>query len=1559
MSRAQHDQVIEDDEAETCPLCIEDFDLSDRNFRPCPCGYQICQFCYNNIKTTMNGLCPACRRVYDDKNIQWKVPSAEEMASYKENVAQQAKKKAAARQKEAQRREADSLSRKHLAGIRVRQKNLVYVTGMRPTGSPEKLAEELRKPEYFGQYGKIVKVVVSKAKENHVGIYVTFENKDDARRCIESVDGSSNNENRLRAQYGTTKYCSAYLRGETCGNRQCMFLHEPGEENESFTRQDLSSMNVISTQSPQQANMGGQNAGPPLQPQPPPQQAPQYVAAASQANETQTHREGAGSPVDSSDGSALPSTASWAKMRAGGSTGGSSRRASQAQSTGSPFTTNAIPAIQKEDDKADDRPEPVETSTTKSRSPDYQIRQQPSLLNIVREALGSDEFSFSFDESRFSKEDLDAIAAVPLFFDPQGGPRRHIAEKRALESRKQIMEKQSKSQMGLGGGDFDESGDGGSLQLGGEPEDRANMTLEQLRRHQTIQSPTLSTTQAQSPGSSSNIAPGRGVTPQQQQQALLQQFKSASPNFLNQGQGASAPGHARQSSRFSFANDQTASANVKPVANPKLMSQQSSMMPPANQYNSQNSQFFSGSVQGPPPGLKATGTPPVSGGGMFGQGHGFATAGLSYGMNAGNRNVNDEMMRELLRNRGGSAGSAPTSDTGRLDHADPSISRMHQSNYGAQAQGQASGSVPVSVAAHLLQEDLRSISPFRSGVSSPHLSDTRRSTPALPPGLPLPFGRNAISLLESEQAELPSMPELGRVVSVVPASKTENPQLNEVVEAKETPAFATTTVSKIDEAESSFPALPKPSVPKTSAKNTRKARSDSRSSAIDTSHGDKKSDPQSTGPQGAVSKVTHQAPVVPPSEKSKQTHPGKLDISGVLSLSQQNSTPVDVAPGTPVQFARDRSATPSVSSRSGTPSQIETPVKRTSQPRTIRILDTPKTEKAAAVPSFPSIVSRPSRQASIVSTNTPGTPLSETMDGGSATDSMSRANSPPPVATKVGSAPVRSKTKSQQKKERQERAKAIEEREREDIEPSSAAEAVVQEPIMGRKKKTTKAKKAPPLKTATSNVATAASTPVASRPPSPVVRTVDKPKVTEIEEVDSAPSFQENSKVEEQPVAAIIQPEKKVEVVETDASKRQFLSDLYNALAAEGQHEAAAVAGFFKANGNIALGPDLDRGDSSKTPVPAQPSLTPEEMAQLEAGHPVRRSSPSGGIGSRLLITPHTRKALRCLAAGQEDRFLAIEHAVRTTEAPLRYSHRARSDLARHSSYLLEEMFKDAAAALTRPPTTASASAAAKKARAATAQQVKTTRAAHEQYSEATGKPVSAPAQPAYGDDALAYLNQFILPLPSTGRERHYAMPPAAAAESTTPISAAIPRTYTTGDPTYSVSGVDLSAGANGNQAPLTASAASQSSLQAVAAAAMALNASSSASAAERAASATAAAETLAATLGEGGKSVADVRREVLGVAAAISQQAAAQSQAMAQSGAHGSQQAKDFLQQSFLPQMQALWTAGGGHGNYAGLGPRSVHDAELAMNACKKEVDQYEKKLMGLVRRNRKAAGL
>lgn len=126
------------------------------------------------------------------------------MSKHKQQIAQKAKKNAQIRQKEAQKAEADTLSRKHLAGLRVVQKNLVYVTGLTPTIREDRLLDTLRGPDYFGQYGKIIKIVVSKARENaqhqqSVGVYVTFARKEDAEQCIKAVDGSANGDRQLRS----------------------------------------------------------------------------------------------------------------------------------------------------------------------------------------------------------------------------------------------------------------------------------------------------------------------------------------------------------------------------------------------------------------------------------------------------------------------------------------------------------------------------------------------------------------------------------------------------------------------------------------------------------------------------------------------------------------------------------------------------------------------------------------------------------------------------------------------------------------------------------------------------------------------------------------------------------------------------------------------------------------------------------------------------------------------------------------------------------------------------------------------------------------------------------------------------------------------------------------------------------------------------------------------------------------------------------------------------------------------------------------------------------------
>jgi CCR4-NOT transcription complex subunit 4 len=138
--------------------------------------------------------------VYDEKKIEYKIPTAEEFKLDQQN---KQKKLAASRRKESEKREVETSSRRNLAGVRVKQQNLVYVIGLVPSIKDENvLLQTLRGDEYFGQYGEIEKIVVSKAKpgaaNQGVGVYVTYTTKEAAATCINTVDGSMNGDRVLR-----------------------------------------------------------------------------------------------------------------------------------------------------------------------------------------------------------------------------------------------------------------------------------------------------------------------------------------------------------------------------------------------------------------------------------------------------------------------------------------------------------------------------------------------------------------------------------------------------------------------------------------------------------------------------------------------------------------------------------------------------------------------------------------------------------------------------------------------------------------------------------------------------------------------------------------------------------------------------------------------------------------------------------------------------------------------------------------------------------------------------------------------------------------------------------------------------------------------------------------------------------------------------------------------------------------------------------------------------------------------------------------------------------------
>jgi CCR4-NOT transcription complex subunit 4 len=137
--------------------------------------------------------------------------------------------------------------RRHLHNYRVVQRNLVYVIGIPAYCANEDL---LRKAEYFGQYGKIGKIVIHRhhgVAQSTSSVYVTFVYRDDARASIQSLEGFWLDGNLLRASFGTTKYCNNFIRGVPCNNPECVYLHELGDDEDRFTKEEIQVSLTISS----------------------------------------------------------------------------------------------------------------------------------------------------------------------------------------------------------------------------------------------------------------------------------------------------------------------------------------------------------------------------------------------------------------------------------------------------------------------------------------------------------------------------------------------------------------------------------------------------------------------------------------------------------------------------------------------------------------------------------------------------------------------------------------------------------------------------------------------------------------------------------------------------------------------------------------------------------------------------------------------------------------------------------------------------------------------------------------------------------------------------------------------------------------------------------------------------------------------------------------------------------------------------------------------------------------------------------------------------------------
>ncbi|PIB01708.1 hypothetical protein CB0940_01426 [Cercospora beticola] len=425
-----------------------------------------------------------------------------------------------------------------------------------------------------------------------------------------------------------------------------------------------------------------------------------------------------------------------------------------------------------------------------------------------------------------------------------------------------------------------------------------------------------------------------------------------------------------------------------------------------------------------------------------------------------------------------------------------------------------------------LDESRRSTPPIPPGFEG-HILESRRSTPSIPPGLAKPTALPDLEGSVSRPTSRPSsrMSVRRQTSQILPAlplwpatphristpSKLENHQAVDAALVHETPTKVPKTASASDlkVATSTEPVAADEDRSRDAAKSGEAAPTQDLDQVLE----DPKAEVKSASPikdEAEESKLQRQ--IADRGETTRRKHPGKLDISAAVNKNDPTTTSMSLNADAP--NAQKSQPMPSSAGGSTTmatkPAAAEGPMAspaiRTA-PRTLRVVQTPKAEvPSSSLPSAPSMAAivaahkLPSRKPSVASIGLPGTPSSEQVSMSDnislASTSQSRANSPPPAASKVGSAPVRAKTKSQQKKERQERAKALEEEKSKGGETitSPPAEPVV-EAIQSRKKKTKKEKEVRPKPKTVPTATTTDTTPTASRTPSPRRKTTTEASV--------------------------------------------------------------------------------------------------------------------------------------------------------------------------------------------------------------------------------------------------------------------------------------------------------------------------------------------------------------------------------------------------------------------------------------------------------------------------------
>ncbi|KRY88767.1 Bardet-Biedl syndrome 2 -like protein [Trichinella pseudospiralis] len=201
-----------------CNLCDELVKSEESLFLTCGCKLDVCGYCLTR-SVNQTGCCPICHAKVSI------IPEWDELLldDFTEEVGR------------SKPRSNSTKSRRKLSDLRVLQDNLVSVCGL-----PLEIADPdtLRSDDYFGKYGKIMRILINKKGKMPMA-YITFQRSKDAMQAVAELDKKDLGGHTVKASLGTTRYCAFFLKNSICKIHDCYFMHNLVPDEATFSRDDL------------------------------------------------------------------------------------------------------------------------------------------------------------------------------------------------------------------------------------------------------------------------------------------------------------------------------------------------------------------------------------------------------------------------------------------------------------------------------------------------------------------------------------------------------------------------------------------------------------------------------------------------------------------------------------------------------------------------------------------------------------------------------------------------------------------------------------------------------------------------------------------------------------------------------------------------------------------------------------------------------------------------------------------------------------------------------------------------------------------------------------------------------------------------------------------------------------------------------------------------------------------------------------------------------------------------------------------------------------------------